>query len=74
MRHLAVPATVPDAVYGMDNAFQTAFASWPLRWFLLRRDDAAAAGVRIERIGQPDSASFDMFEIAQLLADDFGAA
>ena len=65
-RDYAVPldrvALVAD---GMGNAFQSAYASWPIRWFVF---EARSAGdVVVVRIGEPDEASFDMWEVAEEL-------
>ena len=59
-----VPQAVAVAADGIGNAFQTQYASWPIRWFVF---ELAGEGVRVSHIGDPDDSSFDMSIVHDLL-------
>ena len=51
-----------DAVQG--NPFQTAYAAWPIRWYIFQQ---GAAGPVVTKIGMPDDGSFDLTQVRDLL-------
>ena len=55
------------------NGFETAYAAWPLRWYVFRC--SAAGDVVVTHIGEPEDASFDLQEVEHLLlAEERGSA
>lgn len=55
-------ASLPLLIDGLDDAFFTAMAAWPIRLFGVR-------GGVLERIGQPHSASFELAPFREWLLE-----
>ncbi len=61
---------VADAIGS--NPFQTAYAAWPIRWYVFAGAGAGGGEPVVRAIGQPDDGSFDLYQV-QLLLDGMKA-